>query len=136
MEKVTFVQKAVIKHPSEDKFLLLIRNLNDKSRPGDFDIPGGSLKNGELHEEALLREVKEETDLEIFDINPVVLNSSYDQSENKYFIYVGYKATAKDSSVVINPEEHSSFIWMTVDEFKNKAPEHILMKQVIKSFEK
>ncbi len=136
MEKATFVQKVVIKYPSNDKFLVLIRNSNDKSRPGDFDIPGGSLKNGELHEDALRREVKEETSLEIYDINPVVINSNYDESENKYFIYVGYMATAKNTDVVINPEEHSSFTWMTVSEFRAKAPQHILLNQIEKSFER
>ena len=134
MEKATFVQKVVIKHPFENKFLLLIRNPDDKSRPGDFDIPGGSLKDGELHEEALLREVKEETSLDIYGMDPVIINTSYDKSENKYFIYIGYKATAKDSNVVIDPKEHSDFIWMTLQDFQNKAPEHILMTQIVKSF--
>ena len=133
MEKATFVQKVVIKHPTENKFLLLIRNIDDKSRPGDFDIPGGSLKDGELHEEALKREVAEETALDIYDINPVVINSKYDKSENKYFIYVGYSATAKTTKVKINPKEHSGFSWMTLEEFRNKAPEHILLSQISKS---
>jgi len=134
MEKATFVQKVVIKHPSDDKFLLLIRNLNDKSRPGDFDIPGGSLKNGELHEEALRREVLEETSLEISNIKPVIVNSSYDKTENKYFIYIGYKATAIGENVIINPEEHSNYTWMTVKDFQEKAPNHILMSQITQAF--
>lgn len=133
MEKATFVQKVVIKHPSENKFLVLIRNLNDKSRPGDFDIPGGSLKNGELHEEALKREVTEETSLEISNIKPIIVNSSYDKTENKYFIYIGYEATAKTEHVIINPEEHANYEWMTVKDFQSKAPNHILTSQIVKT---
>lgn len=136
MEKATFVQKVVIKHPSDNKFLILVRNMNDKSRPGDFDIPGGSLKDGELHEEALRREVKEETGLEITNINPVVVNTNYDANENKYFVYIGYQSTATSTDVILNPEEHSSFIWMTAAEFESKAPKHILLEQVLKTFGK
>lgn len=134
MEKATFVQKVVIKHPSENKFLVLIRNPKDKSRPGDFDIPGGSLKNGELHEEALKREASEETGLEIADISPVIVNTKYDSSENKYFVYIGYQATATGTRVTINPAEHASFVWMSPEEFESKAPKHILLDQVIKTF--
>lgn len=132
MVKVTFVQKVVIKHPEENKFLLLIRNPNDKSRPGDCDIPGGSVENGELHEEALLREVNEETGIEIYDIVPVVVSTRYDKNDDKYFIYIGYGATAKDVKVKINPEEHSDYTWTTLREFQEKAPNHILMDQILK----
>lgn len=131
----TFVQKVVIKHPANDTFLLLIRNKNDKSRPGDYDIPGGSLKDGELHEESLKREVKEETGLEISEIIPVLINTRYDAIEKEYFIYIGYKAISTNSKVVINSDEHPDFKWMTLEGFQRVAPNHILTDQIFRSFD-
>lgn len=135
MEKATFVQKVVIKHPTEnEKFLLLIRNMNDKSRPGDYDLPGGSVEEGELHEEALKREVNEETKLSITNIKPIVVNSRYNIEDRKYFLYIGYSAIASNTNVILNPEEHSDCIWITLDEFKSKVPDHILMKHIEASY--
>lgn len=131
MEKVTFVQKVVIKHPTNpERFLLLVRNQNDKSRPGDYDIPGGSVKEGELHEEALLREVTEETGLKIKELVPVVIKSNIDEGTRKYFLYIGYSAVAMEDDVILNPEEHSTYIWLSAKEFREKVPNHILQNQI------
>ena len=49
---------------SNDEILLLKRKENQKF-PGNWDLPGGHLKEKETGEEGLLREVKEETNLSI-----------------------------------------------------------------------
>lgn len=134
MIKATFVQKVVIKNPNQnDKFLLLIRNSDDKSRPGDYDIPGGSLKNGETYDIGLQREVKEETGLEIVNVEPILIKTSYSETDDKYFIYIGFVATAVNDSVLINKEEHSDYKWITLQEFVNESPKHILIEQLTKA---
>ena len=134
MEKITFVQKAVILHPTQPAtFLLLIRNLTDKSRPGDYDIPGGSVKGGELHADALVREIREETGLAVGSVEPILVSSSYDKDDQKYFLYIGYAAKARSAIVTINPEEHSSYVWLTLDEFRKRSPNHLLTEQVEKA---
>ena len=131
MIRSTLVQKVVIKNPQQDSmFLLLTRSSSDKSRPGDYDIPGGSLKSGELHESALKREVFEETRLEISDIKPVLINTDYDIEVDKYFIYIGYTASISDLKVSLNKDEHSDFTWLTLKEFEKKSPNHILMRHL------
>lgn len=131
MNKLRFVQKTVVLHPEfKDKFLVLTRALDDKSRPGDFDLPGGSVSLEELHEDALRREVLEETTLEIEDIRPVIVKSDVNTPKQLYWLYIGYIATAKSSNVVIDYKEHCAFSWMTLQEFKNKAGDHLLLKHI------
>jgi 8-oxo-dGTP diphosphatase len=47
------------------KYLFLLRSAKDNVRPLEWDIPGGGIEPGESKKEALIREVKEETGLDI-----------------------------------------------------------------------
>jgi 8-oxo-dGTP diphosphatase len=50
---------------SEDKYLLLRRSSDSKTNPGRWEPPGGKVEPGELLDEALRREVFEETSLQV-----------------------------------------------------------------------
>tara|TARA_Y100000310_G_scaffold258293_1_gene266658 strand:+ start:227 stop:451 length:225 start_codon:yes stop_codon:yes gene_type:complete len=60
MSKVYTAVKAIIL--KEGKFLLLKQETNNKTH---WELPGGKMQYGEKPEEALKREVKEETGMEI-----------------------------------------------------------------------
>lgn len=129
--EVSFLQKTVIMHPTKkDHFLLLIRNKNDKSRPGDFDIAGGSVFYNELHEDSLRREILEETNLEVENIIPINVKSRINKDNGHYFLYIGYMATARSADFKINPEEHAYAKWTTLEEFEKEAGEHLLTKDI------
>jgi 8-oxo-dGTP diphosphatase len=50
---------------SEDKCLFVRRSSDSKTNPGRWEPPGGKIEPGELLDEALRREVFEETNLQI-----------------------------------------------------------------------
>lgn len=56
--------KAIIKN-KEGKYLILMKSSKEDINPNTYDIPGGRISFGEKLEEAVAREVKEETGLDI-----------------------------------------------------------------------
>lgn len=49
----------------DGKFLILLKSDSEDVNPNTFDFPGGRLNFGEMLDEALKREIKEETGLDI-----------------------------------------------------------------------
>ena len=49
----------------QEKYLLLLRNKEEEICPLEWDIPGGGIEPGESAQETLVREVKEETGIDI-----------------------------------------------------------------------
>ncbi|MEO5694280.1 MAG: Nudix family hydrolase [Usitatibacter sp.] len=67
MTKITEVAAAVIERPGE---FLLAQRPEGKPYPGYWEFPGGKIESGESPREALVRELKEELDIEVTDAAP------------------------------------------------------------------
>lgn len=113
-DDIKFLQKEIIFHPTEDKFLILKRSADTFSRPNCWDFSGGNVLFGELHLDSLIEEISEETSLEVEDIKPIQVVTNYEKEI--YYIFVGYKCRAKSSEVKIS-DEHSEYKWVTKEEF-------------------
>ncbi len=126
-ENVRFVQKAIVQHPSENKFLIIKRSATEFIRPNTWDIPGGSVHYGELHKDALIREVKEESGLSIKSIKDINVVTSYDSTKPVYCIIVGSVCTATSNNVTLS-SEHGEYKWVTVQEFLDKIPNYTFVE--------
>ena len=85
---------------------------------GKYVIPGGHIELGETIEQALKREIKEETNLDIFDMQFVIHQEfvfGEEFHEKKHFIFLDYTCKTKGAEVVLN-KEGSDYIWITIDE--------------------
>ena len=82
---------------------------------GLWGIPGGKIKRGESSLDALTREVREETNLQISDIE-FVLNqdciASPEFMHPEHFILLNYVACATGTDVRLN-DEAEEFVWLT-----------------------
>ena len=126
-DDIKFLQKAVVFHPTEkEKFLALKRPADAFSRPNDWDLPGGNVLFGELHEESLRKEIREESSLEVGDLRVAQMVTNYDAEKEIYFIFVGQFTVAKGGEVKISAE-HSEFRWVTRQEFKDLKPAQFLV---------
>lgn len=47
-------------HPVKKRYLIVRRNLQQRSGPGHWEFPGGKIEPGESHKQALVREIAEE----------------------------------------------------------------------------
>ena len=83
-----------------------------------WGIPGGKIERGETSEAALIREIREETALEVSDIRFVMVQDCIDSQEfirREHFILLNYTAKARSHDVTLN-EEAEDFRWGTVEE--------------------
>lgn len=86
---------------------------------GKYSLPGGHIEYGETIAEATKREVKEETGLDIFDIQFLMIQEcifSEEFHKKKHFVFMDYIAKAKNTNVVLDGREGTEYIWATIDE--------------------
>lgn len=92
-----------------NRILLLLRQ-DHKNEPNTYWVPAGKLMNWEKRDEAILREILEETNIKLDNLN--YFKKLYVQYPTYEFIYhIYYKKIKKNPKIKINPEEHKNFIW-------------------------
>ena len=84
-----------------------------------WGIPGGKIKWGEPADEALRRELKEETALDVTDINFVLVQDCIHSKEfyrDTHFVLLNYTCRCSGEPVVKLNEEAREFRWATAEE--------------------
>lgn len=110
--KVIEVVAAVIKH--EDKFFITKRGYGEFIDMWEF--PGGKVEAGESREEALHREIREELELEIGDLEYLTtVDYNYPNFNLIMHCYV-----CKIEGGVLKLNAHNDVKWVTLDEMKDE----------------
>lgn len=103
----------------DNNYLMLIRN-NHPEFGDDFDLPGGTLEEGENRLNTVIREVEEEIGLKVKadDITEIFSSTKYSKSETLQTLYL-----VKLSHIpqVKLSWEHSSYKWLDETDFIQKA---------------
>jgi nucleoside triphosphatase len=86
---------------------------------GRYAVPGGHIELGERIEETVLREVKEETGLDVYDLKFIMMQECvYDKEfyRKMHFIFFDYscKTDADENDVILN-HEAQAYSWVTLD---------------------
>jgi len=90
---------------SKDKSLLFLRRKNSPAK-GQWWFPGGRIRKGETLEEALYREVKEETGLKV--IKSKLVNVYSRMFNERHDITIAYLCNCKGDKIILN-NEHSEY---------------------------
>ena len=104
---------ALIQDPEGRILLIKSHKFNDL-----YTIPGGHIELGETAEEALRREIREETGLEIHDVEFLLYQDFvFDDSfwKKKHFIFLDFACRTDCTDVRIN-EEAQDYVWSTPEE--------------------
>ncbi len=86
--------------------------------PGKYVVPGGHVELGERIEEAAIREAKEETGLDVYDLEFIHFQQFiYDPAfwKRRHFIFFDFAAKTDSSQVTLN-DEAQAYHWMKPSE--------------------
>jgi nucleoside triphosphatase len=112
--------------------------MNSHKWKGKWVVPGGHIELGERMEDALRREVKEETNLDIYDIEFICFQEFiYDERfwKPSHFIFFDYACRTDATEVKLN-EEAQEYVWVNLDEALALPVEHYTAVAIRKYIER
>lgn len=106
--------RGIIKNNS-DEILILKRHPKSRTDPKMWELPGGKVESGEFFTDALVREIKEETnlDVKIGDFAEAIQNDYPHKRTVQLMMYL----TDIKGEVKIS-DEHTEFMWADMDKIK------------------
>ncbi len=107
---VIFVQKTFV--INENRQILIIKRRNNAVHQFVWDIPGGKLEDSDNLLDAMKRELKEETGLELVNIISILSSSKFEGvAEDKPLIFRNIYISKATGEVRLS-EEHSEYKWI------------------------
>ncbi|MFH1523210.1 MAG: nucleotide exchange factor GrpE [Patescibacteria group bacterium] len=123
---------------NEKDELFLMKTVQWKNR---YTLPGGKLEIGEDFIEAVKREVKEETNMDIEDVELFHVYNGKDIEKEytlgvKHFVFFDYKAKVKGSPKIELNEEGIDYKWLKVEDWLKKDKKIFPHKYVFDNIKK
>lgn len=110
---------AFIYNPEKGQFLSLYSEPHPEHGEGGWFVVTGEVEKGENQEEAVAREVLEETGLEAIEILPLNWGSTY-KWKGEECLEMNYLVFVKTGKITLN-EEHSKHEWLDIKEFVERT---------------
>jgi 8-oxo-dGTP diphosphatase len=101
---------------NEDKVLVLKRSEKESFLPKYYELPGGKVEFGESAEEAVKREIKEETGISVKVIKPYSTFSYTSGDGQRHTIDIQFIVNLDGNNEIFISDAHDAYKWITVDE--------------------
>lgn len=119
---------------NKGKTLLLKRSSKESFLPEYWELPGGKVNFGEIPEDGLVREYKEETGLEISVGKPFRTFSYVSSDSNRHTVEIVYECFLKGGEVLIS-DAHSEFARVSENDIKELLISDEMSRSVRKGFD-
>ena len=107
----------------KNEILLVKRSLESRTEEGTWSRPGGEVDLGEYIEDAVIREVKEETNVLIEILKPLEVTQI--MSEGKHWIAHGYLAKyVSGETKNMEPDKHDEVKWFSLKNLPENLNEY------------
>ncbi len=101
----------------EGKFLITKRGKKAYNERGKWEIPGGSVEFGETFKQAIIREIKEELDIEIEVLELLGLTDHIILEEKQHWVAPTYICKIiKGKPKILEKDKCEEFDWFTIKE--------------------
>jgi nucleoside triphosphatase len=121
---------------NDKREVLLVRS---KKWGTKYTVPGGHIELGERAEDAIVREVKEETGLDsVAEELLIVQQAIYpkDYYKHEHYVFMDYVCRALSSEVKLDGRELQSFVWVRPEDALKLDLEEYTRRFVLKFLEK
>ncbi len=103
----------------DGKILLMKRGEKSQNEKGKWSVPGGALEFGETPQECIVREVKEETNLEIKPIKQLEPFNHFIPHEKQHWIALGFICqVVKGKLKNLEPNQTDDIRWFSLSDTK------------------
>jgi 8-oxo-dGTP diphosphatase len=109
------VVRGIIKN-KEGKLLILKRSIHSRSNPGCWELPGGKVEPGEDFDDAMIREILEETQLKA-NLKRAVGIAQQDLPYSRS-VHIIMDLDVESYDVKIS-DEHEEHLWVDLDDLKS-----------------
>ena len=103
---------------NEKQEILIMSRKEEDFMGGIDELPSGNMENGENIFDALVREVKEETNLDIENIKSYINSFDYISGSGKKARQFNFVVTVKSTENVILTE-HDNYKWISIEDARN-----------------
>ncbi|WHY73855.1 NUDIX hydrolase [Fictibacillus enclensis] len=129
MKRVDVVYVLLFDETSEK--ILMVKNFGDES--SYYTLPGGAVEEGETLEEAAIREMKEETGLEIDVRNVFGISEQFFEARGHHVVFFVFTGKITGGKIEIQfPDEIEEVLWMPVEMAETFIPVPLGVKDRIK----
>jgi 8-oxo-dGTP diphosphatase len=102
---------------NENNEVLLLKRKQDDFMGGIFELPSGKIEEGETIRDGLIREIKEETALNVTSIGMYITEFDYLSGSGKKSRQLNFEVKAQsDESIILT--EHDEFKWFKISEIE------------------
>jgi len=118
--------------------LLLKRTTNSRNEAGYWCKPGGTIEFGEKAEEAMIREIKEEVNIDIKIKEFLCFSNHIIEDENQHWIALHFVAEMVGGELKnMEPHKHDSLEWFDLDNLPDKLTQTLIdpLEEYIKKYD-
>ena len=117
--KLHIVSVVAVIRNNEGKYLVLKRSDREIAYPGMYTFPGGKVEDNETVEETLIKEIKEEANLDLKPGKILLKDKSFIRPDDQTVKVFSYLCEVENSDDIKISDDFTDYKWISFEDLKN-----------------